>query len=106
VVTVSGDVDMLTGPRVRDELRRCLGRRPPLLVLDFSAVTFFGTAGLGLLVEARNAATPDTAVRVVAGTRTVLRPIQIAGLDQVVAVFDDVEQALAAERHGEPQGPQ
>jgi anti-sigma B factor antagonist len=97
VLAVPVDVDMVTGPPLRDQLRRCLAGHPRLFVLDLRGVEFFGTTGLGLLVEARNGAEPDTLLRVVADNPIVLRPIEIAGLDRVVTVVDSLERALLPE---------
>lgn len=97
VLAVSGDVDMTSGPSLREEIHRQLAGSPTVLVVDLGGVTFFGTAGLGALVDGRNAAEPDTALRLVVDNRIVLRPIQITGLDQLFAVFDSLDEALAAD---------
>ncbi len=97
VLTVSGDVDMTSGQALRDKIHLHLKDKPPVLVVDLSSVTFFGTAGIGALVEGRNAALPDTTLRLVTDNRIVLRPIQITGIDQLFTVFTTPEQALAAD---------
>jgi anti-anti-sigma factor len=69
-------------------------------VLDLSGVTFLGSAGLAVLAEARNLAVASAVqVRVVAVSRTVLRPMEVTGLDKVLTVVPDV--ATAIEQVGE-----
>ena len=43
---------METGPRAAEELRRAEDDRPPTLVLDLRAVTFFDSTGLQLVLDA------------------------------------------------------
>ncbi|MBW4721246.1 STAS domain-containing protein [Saccharothrix obliqua] len=74
VVSVAGEVDQDTAPRVRAALRG----RAAALVLDLSAVTFFGSAGIRVLLDAHREV---AAFAVVAANRPVLRPLEATGLD-------------------------
>lgn len=49
-------------------------------MIDLQEVTFFGSAGLTLLVEAKSGAEEGTWVRVVASSAA-LRPVQLSGLE-------------------------
>lgn len=97
VVSVSGEVDMLTAPQLR------AGALPHLdvggtLVLDLSGVSFLGSAGLAVLVEAsQQAKNRGARFRVVAVERAVTRPLAATGLGEVFDVFDSIEQALGAD---------
>jgi anti-sigma B factor antagonist len=51
VVTVWGEVDAFTAPRLAELLHHRLLARPALLVLDLSAVTFLSVAGLRVLLR-------------------------------------------------------
>src|SRR5690349_4693528 len=51
-VILRGELDMETGPRAEEELRRAEADRPPLLVLDLRDVTFFDSTGLQLVLDA------------------------------------------------------
>jgi anti-sigma B factor antagonist len=103
VLALAGDIDMANGPQMRGEIRRCLEERPAVLVVDLSAVTFLNSTALTVLVEADRAAAAHIELRVVASNRIVLRPIQITALDQVLAVFPTLEDALAGTgRIGQP----
>lgn len=73
---------------------------PPLVVvvIDLSAVSYFGSRGLAALVITRDAAIRRGVVLRVAtgaGNRRVRRPIEITGIDTVLPVFDTLAQALA-----------
>ena len=45
-VVIRGELDMETGPRAEEELRRAEDDRPPVLVLDLREVSFFDSTGL------------------------------------------------------------
>ncbi len=97
VLAVSGEVDMLTAPQLRADALRHLDAGSTL-VLDMSGVSFLGSAGLAVLVEAsQHAKRRDAAFRVVAVKRAVTRPLAATGLGEVFSVFESVEQALEAD---------
>ena len=96
VATVSGEVDMLTAPGLRTvvlaELADCA-----VLVLDLSGVGFLGSAGLAVLVEASyEARRREVALRLVAAGRSVQRPLEITGLDEVLTTFPTRDDAVGA----------
>jgi len=51
-VIVRGELDMETGPRAEEELRRAENDRPATLVLDLRGVSFFDSTGLQLVLDA------------------------------------------------------
>jgi len=51
-VIVRGELDMETGPRAEEELRRAENDGPGTLVLDLREVSFFDSTGLQLVLDA------------------------------------------------------
>ena len=51
-LVVLGELDMETGPRLRDEVERALAAAPAVLVLDLHGVTFFDSTGLQIVLDA------------------------------------------------------
>ncbi len=51
-LVVEGELDMDTGPRLRDEIERAHGAAPGRLVLDLRGVTFFDSTGLQIVLDA------------------------------------------------------
>ncbi|WP_331757739.1 STAS domain-containing protein [Nocardia sp. NBC_01388] len=91
VVTVAGEVDIVTAPQLRAVLADVVATAPPILVADMTAVPFCGSAGLSALLQETEYA-PGMSVRVVASA-PVRRIIEVTGLAQVLALFDTVEAA-------------
>lgn len=106
VVRAVGEIDMLTASRWAailgdtchglahhdDDPRRCgdgarRGAGRGRLVCDLTGVTFFGASGLAALERtAALAAEAGVALRLVADSRTVLRPLQLTGLDRALCI--------------------
>lgn len=95
VIAVTGALDLSLAPQLRRTVERALRVRPPLLVIDLSAVTFLASAGMSELVVANRHQT-DAQVRVVATGRLVLRPLELTRLTDELAIHATLADALAA----------
>jgi anti-sigma B factor antagonist len=97
VIEVHGEIDLVTAPdllaALSDGLARA-GRRP--CVLDLSVVTYLGSPGLTALLDATELARSHQQPLpiVVDANRPVIRPITVTGLDQLLALYHTVEEAL------------
>jgi anti-sigma B factor antagonist len=88
-VTVVGEVDTFTAPVLRSSLDSQLEQSPRELVIDLSGVQFLGSAGLAVLVETQKAArSRDVALRLIATTRAVTRPLEVTGLIDLFTIAD------------------
>ncbi|HEY1465939.1 MAG TPA: STAS domain-containing protein [Acidimicrobiales bacterium] len=56
IVTVTGEIDFSTAPRLRRALAEALHARGPETVVDLSAVSFIDASGIGVLMGAVNLA--------------------------------------------------
>jgi anti-sigma B factor antagonist len=82
-----GELDTFTAPQLRSSIAGQLAGQPRELVLDLSAVDFLGSAGLGTLVETQHLARDrNIALRLVASSRAVLRPLQVTGLIELFTI--------------------
>ncbi|TQM78778.1 anti-anti-sigma factor [Saccharothrix saharensis] len=101
VLRIAGEIDVNAVDAVRPELLAWLDRAPEQVVVDLTGVTFIGSSGLALLVEAAGHADRG-GVRfvLVADHRAVLRPFEATNLGQVFDLYPDVDRAVAATRFG------
>ena len=87
LLTVTGEVDSSTAPQLREVLDTAFADGVPTLTIDLDAVTFLDSAGLCVLAGAhRRAIAAGVALRVLASSRAVVRPLQITGLYDLLAV--------------------
>jgi anti-sigma B factor antagonist len=94
VLTVAGEIDMTTAPALEDAVRKALTEGPTTLVIDLSGAEFFSSAGIAVVMLAhRNDS--GVALRVVATDRIVLRPLELTGLTDDLAIYDSLDAALA-----------
>ncbi|MEU4455880.1 STAS domain-containing protein [Nocardia fluminea] len=93
ILTVRGEVDMASAPQLQAALEKAQ-QGGKTLVVDMTEVGFLGSAGLSALLVVSKAAPYQ--LRVVA-SREVARPIELTGLDKLLAVYGTLEAAIAAE---------
>jgi len=94
VAHVHGEIDTLTAPLLRTELDARVPEAP-LVVLDLSDVTFLGSAGLAVLVAAKDQVErAGHTLRLVCGSRIVTRALEATGLLGLFDVADGVPEAL------------
>jgi anti-sigma B factor antagonist len=97
VVTVEGDLDVSTAPRLRSELARAASEGATEVVVDLLRVPFVDSVALGVLVEAsKRTAARGGVFRVVCDDRRIARIIEITGLDRVLHVHSSLREALEA----------
>src|ERR1700691_5321054 len=81
VVGVSGEIDIASAPKLREELLRALHRHGARLALDLGGVTFMDCAGVNVLLTARRHARLDGGwVRVERASRRVRNVLKLTGL--------------------------
>ena len=86
-VSVVGEVDCSTAPRLTENVDALLASGPAELVVDLTGVTFLDSAGLHALVTAHTRAQGQgIRMRVLVATRAVLRPLQVTGLETLLGV--------------------
>lgn len=93
ILSVTGELDISTAPRVGAALRDAVARRLPL-VLDLTELRFFSSAGLGLLVSLHESG-PVTA-RIAGNHHVVRRPLELCGLLDLFPIDDSVAEAVTA----------
>jgi anti-sigma B factor antagonist len=95
VIAAVGEIDMMTAPL----LERAIAAESPGrdVVLDLTAVSFIGSTGLGLLLEAhRRCNEGGRALPLVVGSqRAVIRTITASGLAPLLSMRQSVSDALA-----------
>lgn len=91
VVSVQGEIDLYTVPRLRSELAAALGGAGPVrLVVDLSGVEFCDSTGVNALLAAhRQAREAGGDLELQAPRPGVRKILQVTGLETVFTVTDD-----------------
>jgi anti-sigma B factor antagonist len=87
LLSVGGEIDLLTAPSLVAAAEEPLGASPSALVLDLSQVTFCDSAGVAALVKIYHRAVQIGAELRVRGARQMVRHVlEISGVDHVITV--------------------
>lgn len=95
VLTVSGEVDMLSSPLLADAIQTALASKPAALIVDLCKVSFLASAGMTVLVTAQAELEPPTRLAVVADGSATSRPIKLMGIDSVLPLYSSLDGALS-----------
>jgi anti-anti-sigma factor len=95
VVTVRGEIDH----DVKDVLSNALlppeGTLVPRIVADLSGVTFMDSSGINIFVSAhQRIAGTDGWLRIAAAQESVLRVLELVGVDAIITCHPTLDQAL------------
>lgn len=96
VIAVTGDLDALSAPRLRDQLIEALegGRRQ--ILVDLTGCTFIDSSGLSALVSAlKRVRALGGDLALVCPPGNVRRLVEVVALDQVFVIYDSPEAAGA-----------
>ncbi len=98
VVTVDGELDMVTAPLLEACLDEQLATGPTHLVLDLQPVRFMASNGLNCLLRIHELAQTTEVQLHLAGlvTRAVARPLQVTQLLEVFNTYPTLSHALTA----------
>lgn len=95
VVSVSGNVDMLTAPGLADALDSALAKKPNGLIVDLSKVEFLGSAGISVLMKTRDSIGDSTRFCVVADGPTTHRPLTLLGINEMMSLCRTLDDAVS-----------
>ena len=98
VVTVSGELDLYSAPELKERITRSIDEGRTRLVIDMSEATFIDSTAIGVLVGGlRRVQEQGGSLNLVCTHEDILRVLDIVGLDQVFAIHESREDALASQ---------
>jgi stage II sporulation protein AA (anti-sigma F factor antagonist) len=95
VLTLAGEIDHHTGVELRQALDVPDGVRPRIVV-DLGRVTFMDSSGINIFIAAHHATSEAGGwLRLAAPTVSVMRTLQIVGVDTVIDCRETLSRALS-----------
>jgi anti-sigma B factor antagonist len=95
VVSVSGNVDMLSAPWLTEAIESALAKNPEGLIVDLSRVEFLGSAGISVLMSAHGRMGESGRFAVVADGPATHRPLTLLGLNEIISLHRTLDGALS-----------
>jgi anti-sigma B factor antagonist len=94
VVSLSGDIDLESSPKVRTALLDCVALKHGVLV-DMAGVSYIDSSGVASLVEAfQTARKSETKFALVAVSQPAMRVLELARLDRIFTIYDSVPDGI------------
>jgi anti-sigma B factor antagonist len=95
LLTVQGEVDTLTAPRLAEGLSGLLDDERSTPVVDLAGVSFLASSGLAVLIRAAHRASEQgRALHIVATSRAVTRPLEVTGSDRLFEMHGGLEEVF------------
>lgn len=96
VVTLPAEIDMANADLISGQLAAAFAPAPRAVIADMTATTFCDSIGIRVLVLAhQQAAATGTELRLLLPRPSVLRVMQVLGIDAVLPIYHSLEEALA-----------
>jgi anti-sigma B factor antagonist len=96
VLAVSGEVDVATVPRLREQLHGLVASGTPRIVVNLDAVDFLDSTGLGVLVGALKRVRNNGGELALVCTAPRIRKVfEVTGLTKVFSLYDTVDAAAS-----------
>jgi anti-sigma B factor antagonist len=98
VVKASGEFDLQAAPDLRDVLCRLFELGTRHCIVDLTDATFVDSTTLGVLTgQVKRLRAEGGSLQLVCSNESILRTIEIAGLDRVFAIYPTLTEALSSE---------
>ena len=106
IVTLGGELDIVSAPAVREELLSLLRPGVSQLVIDLSAIRYADASGLAVLVGTqRRAVLLGGTLRLAAPQPEVARVLAVTGMGRHLEVYSTVQAAIAGREPAGGAGP-
>jgi anti-sigma B factor antagonist len=95
-LTPLGELDIATVPLLRDEFDAVLeDGSAEMIVIDLTKLAFIDSTGLHLLTEINEVCAPTDRLRIINGTRQVVRLLDISGVRPFLPIINSADDPLA-----------
>lgn len=96
VISLRGEIDVYTAPRLRQTLIDLIEKGASRLVVDMSAVDFLDSTGLGVLVGGlKRVKAKEGSLKLVVSQEKILKIFDITGLTKVFPIYGSLDEAVA-----------
>lgn len=100
IVSVGGEVDAHTAPRLDEELAGAIEAGARRLVVDLAGTSFIDSTVLGVLLRADHRLRGDGQLVVVSDDPRILRAFQLTGLDRRFTILRSLTEAISKLSNG------
>lgn len=94
VVSMAGDIDMHTSPKLRGELLTLIQKRPSALCIDFAGVSYIDSSGIATFVEGlKGMKSYGGRMLLCAVPNGIMEIFNFSKLDRVFEIYTSIDEA-------------
>jgi anti-sigma B factor antagonist len=94
VIRGDGRLNMVSGPALRESVKRRIDAGEPRIVVDLSGVPFMDSSGLGALISCLKSAREASGdLRIVSPSTQVAMVLTLSNVDKILTPYESVEAA-------------
>jgi anti-sigma B factor antagonist len=94
VIRGAGRLNMVSGPLLRDTVKRAIDAGRPRIVVDLSGIAFMDSSGLGALIGCLKSAREQQGdLRIVSPSTQVAMVLRLSNVDKILPAHDTLEAA-------------
>jgi anti-sigma B factor antagonist len=102
LIELMGDLDASSAFRLKEMVELAATREPKRLVLVLKELRYMASAGLRVLIFAKQKLGKEVELILVGAQENVLQTLQLTGIHQSVTLLDELPESLALERRRVP----
>ncbi len=95
IISISGELDAASAAAFRQEIEQAAAAKPSKLILEMSQLEYMASAGLRVLIFAKQKMGENVDLYVVAAQEMVLETLEKTGFDQSVIIAERYDFAAA-----------
>ncbi len=97
IVHLAGEIDLGTRPVFEEALAKAVAAPSAMIVIDLTNVTFIGSVGLQVVIQAhQEAGAAARQLRIAHGGGVARRAFEVSGVHTFLSVYETLEQARTA----------
>ena len=94
-IELKGEIDLYQSPKIRSLLEEYLSKKPKVLMINLSQVTYMDSSGLATLIEAvQKIKEYNGRLILVAIPRKIKNVFEVARLTDFFEIYDDLSEAM------------
>lgn len=95
ILSISGELDALVTPKLKDKIDKLLDNDCIKIVIDFKNVTHVNSLAMGVLRgELKNTDSLGGYIKLVALNENVKSIFEMVGLDEIFEIYETIEEAI------------
>ncbi|NVM02445.1 MAG: STAS domain-containing protein [Candidatus Helarchaeota archaeon] len=96
IISIEGDVDLYSSPKVREKISRLIEKRVPVIMINLKGVRYMDSSGIATFIEGFQKIRKYKGKLIFYNLQTLVRDVfKMTKLEKIFEVYDDENMAFA-----------